>query len=231
RDLAGRTACGGCHVDVEVLVALEVRLDREPLSVRRELRLQDRLIGAQEGLLSLRPDVQDENGPLLALVRRVSEASSVGRHIEASQLPDFLQEPLGRERDLATHDTPSVGKVGGDKKPSRSKSSQEACCRTSRPFPSRWALVRFWSTNEGSSSSEKPTALRRGSGRSRPDMSSDTSRSCSPWSGRSKRKRTSSVGPARSSRSETASRKPRTTRSSSFVWRTSPADPSRTMTR
>src|SRR5439155_5452112 len=109
RDLAGRTACGGCHVDVEVLVALEVRLDREPLSVRRELRLQDRLIGAQEGLLSLRPDVQDENGPLLALVRRVREASSVGRHIEAAQLPDFLQEPLGRERDLATHETPSFG--------------------------------------------------------------------------------------------------------------------------
>src|SRR5881392_3182899 len=139
RNLTGHAAGGGRHVDVEVLVALEVRLDREPLSVRRELRLQDRLIGAQEGLLPLRPDVQDENGPLFALVRRIGEASSVGGHVEAVQLPDFLQEPLGRERDLATHETLSVGKVGGDKKPSRSRSSQEACCRTSRPFPSRSA--------------------------------------------------------------------------------------------
>jgi hypothetical protein len=77
-DLAGPAAAGGHHVDVVVLVPLEVRLDRERASVRGELGLDDRLIGLEEGPLPFRPEVHDVDGPLLPLVRGVREEPTIG---------------------------------------------------------------------------------------------------------------------------------------------------------
>src|SRR2546426_2646743 len=102
-DFAGHASARGRHVDVVILVALEVGLDREPLSVRRELGLDDGLLGAQQDFRLFPPKILHVNGPLLALVRGVGEPAAVPGHVEVPELPDFPQESPRRERDLPPH--------------------------------------------------------------------------------------------------------------------------------
>src|SRR5947209_474080 len=102
-DFAGLASARGRHVDVVILVPLEVGLDREPLAVRRELRLDDGLLGAQQDFRPFRPEVHHVDGPLLALVRGVGEPAAVSGHVEVPELPDFPQESPRRERDLPPH--------------------------------------------------------------------------------------------------------------------------------